>query len=147
MSADASARSRQQGPGRCSIRPQSSFSNGNFGGLEDGGSGCGGKPMRTSDVQHQPGLAQHHLYEGRTKKLKVHCARRQNTQDEQQAGVQCGEDTLLTWPALVVSTRLCSCKGKDGEKEGAVQECTCCKGQGVRIVMHRIGPDMVQQSQ
>ena len=39
---------------------------------------------------------------------------------------------------------LCSCKGKGSEKDGAVQKCTGCKGQGVRIVMHRIGPGMVR---
>ena len=36
------------------------------------------------------------------------------------------------------------CDGRGG-KPGAVQKCTSCRGQGVQIKMHRIGPGMVQQ--
>lgn len=83
-----------------------------------GGGGRGRKPTRTPDVQHQVGLTLQDFYRGRTKKLKV------------QRQILCK-----------------TCKGKGSEKEGAVQKCTGCKGQGIRIVMHRIGPGMVQQSQ
>lgn len=89
-----------------------------FGGGFGGGGGRRGKPTRTPDVQHQIGLTLQDFYRGRTKKLKV------------QRQILCQ-----------------TCRGKGSEKEGAVQKCTGCKGQGIRVVMMRVGPGMVSQSQ
>lgn len=97
----------------------SQFFCGGMGGMFGGGGGGRGgrqKPTRTPDVQHQVGLSLQDFYRGRTKKLKVQ------------------RQVLCT-----------TCKGKGSEKEGAVMKCMACKGQGIRVVMHRIGPGMVQQ--
>jgi len=94
------------------------FGGGGFGPFGGRGGGAARKPTRTPDVQHQVGLTLQDFYRGRTKKFKV------------------TRQTLCQ-----------SCRGKGSLKDGAVQKCTGCKGQGVRIVMHRIGPGMVQQSQ
>jgi len=40
---------------------------------------------------------------------------------------------------------ICSkCKGRGG-KESAVSKCSSCRGSGVQIKVHQIGPGMVQQ--
>ncbi len=85
------------------------------------GGGFGGgrrKPERTADIPFQLSLTLQDFYRGRTKKLKI--------------------------------TRkvLCSsCLGKGADKDGAAVTCTGCNGQGIRVVMQRIGPGMIQQSQ
>lgn len=88
------------------------------GGMFGGRGGPRSKPTRTPDVKHQMTLTMQDFYRGRTKKIKV------------QRQVLCK-----------------GCAGKGSLKDGAVQKCGGCKGQGIRVVMHRIGPGMVQQSQ
>ena len=40
---------------------------------------------------------------------------------------------------------ICSkCKGRGG-KEGAVNRCTTCRGTGIQVKVHHIGPGMMQQ--
>jgi DnaJ family protein A protein 2 len=85
------------------------------------GGGRGGRsrgPEKTPDIPFQLQLPLQDFYRGRTKKLKI--------------------------------TRkvLCkTCAGKGSEKEGAVEKCATCKGQGIRLVVQRLGPGMIQQMQ
>lgn len=37
--------------------------------------------------------------------------------------------------------------GSGGTKEGAVESCTTCKGTGMQVRLHQIGPGMMQQIQ
>jgi len=95
------------------------FGFGGFGGF--GGGGGGGQrrgPQRTADVQFQLGLTLEDFYKGKTKKLKI------------SRKVLCQ-----------------SCNGKGSLKEGASRTCDGCKGQGIKIIVHRLGPGMIQQMQ
>lgn len=85
------------------------------------GGGGGGRrgpsgPRRGKDMMHQLKVSLEDLYVGKTSKLAL------------QKNVLCVK-----------------CDGKGG-KEGAVQTCKGCHGQGVRIMMRQMGP-MVQQMQ
>lgn len=90
-----------------------------FGGF--GGRGGGGRsqgPSRTQDVQFQLALSLSDFYNGKVKKLKIQ--------------------------RKVVCT---GCAGKGATKEGAAGTCGGCRGQGVRMVIQRLGPGMIQQMQ
>jgi len=110
----------KEGGGGGGFHDPSSIFEAFFGGGFGGFGGGRGraKPTRTPDVQHQVALTLQQFYRGVTKKLRV------------QRQVLCG-----------------SCRGKGSLKENAVQKCDGCNGQGIRIVMQRIGPGMVSQSQ
>lgn len=96
-----------------------------FGG---GGGGMGGSgffgggrrepqgPRRGKDMVHQLKVSLEDFYLGKTSKLAL------------QKNVLCGK-----------------CEGKGG-KEGAVESCRGCNGQGVRIMMRQMGP-VIQQFQ
>eukprot|EP00042_Codosiga_hollandica_P055701 m.785984 g.785984 ORF g.785984 m.785984 type:complete len:406 (+) comp59173_c0_seq3:2-1219(+) len=75
------------------------------------------RERRGKDMVHQLPVSMKDLYVGKVSKLAV------------QKNVICS-----------------SCSGKGG-KEGAVQPCRSCSGQGVRIELRQIGPGMVQQVQ
>ncbi|KAG2229529.1 hypothetical protein INT48_006920 [Thamnidium elegans] len=92
-----------------------------FGGGGGGMFGGGGGrrpagPRRGKDMMHQLKVSLEDLYMGKTSKLAL------------QKNILCVK-----------------CDGKGG-KEGAVQTCRGCNGQGVRIMMRQMGP-MVQQMQ
>lgn len=93
-----------------------------FGGGSGGFFGGGGQrrgpqgPRRGKDMMHQLKVSLEDLYLGKTSKLAL------------QKNVLCNK-----------------CEGKGG-KEGAVQTCRGCQGQGVRIMMRQMGP-MLQQIQ
>lgn len=94
-----------------------------FGGAFGGFGGQGRRqrdegPRRTPDVTFQLGLSLRDFYCGRKKKLKI------------QRKVLCT-----------------GCGGKGSKKEGALQSCKACNGQGVRMVIQRLGPSMIQQMQ
>jgi DnaJ family protein A protein 2 len=91
------------------VDPSDIFSQFFGGGFGGGGGRQQRKPTKTPDVQHQLALSLQDFYRGRTKKLKV------------QRQVLCK-----------------TCSGKGSQKEGATQTCTGCRGQGIRMVMHRI---------
>jgi len=87
-----------------------------------GGGGMGGHrgrrgPQKGKDVVHTLGVSLDDMCNGVTKRLSL------------SKNVICDK-----------------CDGRGG-KPGAVQKCTSCRGQGVQIKMHRIGPGMVQQVQ
>lgn len=84
-----------------------------------GGGGRGRQEeRRTADIQFPLALQLADFYRGKTKKLKI------------------------------TRKKLCGpCGGKGSDRPGAVQTCTTCKGQGVRVVLKRLGPGMVQQMQ
>ncbi|KAI7865896.1 ATPase GET3 [Spinellus fusiger] len=89
------------------------------GGLFGGGGGRPNRPSgprRGKDMLHQLKVSLEDLYLGKTSKLAL------------QKHVLCVK-----------------CEGRGG-KEGAVQTCRSCNGQGVRIVMRQMGP-MIQQIQ
>lgn len=90
-----------------------------FGGGGGRGGGRGGRESnRTEDIQYPLSLTLTDFYRGKVKKLKI---QRQ---------------------------KLCDvCGGKGSEKADAVQTCDTCKGQGVRIMMKKLGPGMIQQMQ
>lgn len=94
------------------------FGMGGFG----GGGGGGGRqqrgPARTPDVSFKLGLTLEDFYKGKAKKLKI------------SKKVICK-----------------GCAGKGSMKEGATQTCSGCRGQGIKIVVHRLGPGMIQQMQ
>jgi DnaJ family protein A protein 1 len=75
-------------------------------------------PARGKDVVHQLEVSLDELYNGTTRKLSL------------QKNVLCSE-----------------CEGKGATKEGAVQRCSTCKGTGVYVMIHQLGPGMVQQIQ
>ena len=87
-----------------------------FGG--GGGSGRRGQsgPRRGKDIGHELKVTLEDLYNGKTSKLALN------------------------------KTVLCSaCEGRGG-KEGAVKQCSGCRGQGVRVQLRQLGP-MLQQIQ
>ena len=89
-----------------------------FGGGGGGRGGRGRESNRTEDITYPLSLTLADFYRGRLKKLKI---QRQ---------------------------RLCElCGGKGSSKPDAVQPCDTCKGQGVRIMMKKLGPGMIQQMQ
>ncbi|CDH55361.1 chaperone regulator [Lichtheimia corymbifera JMRC:FSU:9682] len=90
-----------------------------FGGGLFGGGGRSSRPSgprRGKDMMHHLKVSLEDLYAGKTSKLAL------------QKSVLCSR-----------------CEGRGG-KEGAVQTCRTCGGQGVRIIMRQMGP-MVQQIQ
>jgi DnaJ family protein A protein 2 len=97
---------------------------GGMGGMGGGGffGGMGGGrrgpqgPRRGKDMMHQLKVSLDDLYLGKTSKLAL------------QKNILCGK-----------------CNGKGG-KDGAVQVCRGCNGQGSRIMMRQMGP-LVQQIQ
>ncbi|KAI7899461.1 ATPase GET3 [Cokeromyces recurvatus] len=89
------------------------------GGLFGGVGGGGGQragPRRGKDMVHQLKVTLEDLYVGKTSKLAL------------QKNIICN-----------------TCEGKGG-KNGAVQVCKGCRGQGTRIIMRQMGP-MIQQIQ
>jgi len=87
-----------------------------------GGGGMGGRrghrgPQKGKDVVHQLAVSLDDMCNGTTKKLQL------------SKNVICDK-----------------CDGRGG-KPGSTQSCTSCRGQGVQIKVHRIGPGMVQQVQ
>jgi len=83
-----------------------------------GGSGRGKqKPNKGEDIKFQLGVTLKDLYNGKTTKLKV------------------------------TRNILCQgCNGRGSNKDGAVQTCSTCKGQGIRIITQQMGM-MIQQMQ
>jgi len=83
------------------------------------GGGMGGKrqPTKGKDVVHQLKVSLDDLYNGVTKRLSL------------QKNVICDK-----------------CKGRGG-KEGATSTCGSCRGSGMQIKIHQLGPGMVQQIQ
>ena len=67
------------------------------------------------DVVHQLKVSLEDMYNGTTKRLSL------------QKNVICSR-----------------CKGKGG-KEGAVSKCGTCRGTGIQVKVHHIGPGMMQQ--
>ncbi|XP_061190149.1 dnaJ homolog subfamily A member 4-like [Saccostrea echinata] len=84
-----------------------------------GGGGRRGQrgPSKGKNVVHQLQVSLEDLYNGATRKL-----------------------------ALSKNVICDKCEGRGG-KEGAVQKCTNCKGTGMQIKIHQLGPGMVQQIQ
>ncbi|KZT66872.1 hypothetical protein DAEQUDRAFT_729832 [Daedalea quercina L-15889] len=81
--------------------------------------GSGGRtpgPRKTKDLVHRVHVTLEDLYKGKTSKL-----------------------------SLTRNVICAKCSGKGG-KEGAVQTCTACHGQGVRVTLRQMGP-MIQQIQ
>lgn len=74
-------------------------------------------PRRGKDVVHQLKVGLDDMYNGATRKLAL------------QKNVICAK-----------------CEGRGG-KEGAVQKCTVCRGTGMQVRIHQLGPGMVQQIQ
>ncbi|KAL1917481.1 uncharacterized protein VTP21DRAFT_3874 [Calcarisporiella thermophila] len=99
------------------ISPEDLFSQ-IFGGFGGFGGGSRGPtgPRRGKDMAHALKVSLEDLYKGKTSKLAL------------QKHVICSK-----------------CEGKGG-KEGAVQQCAECHGQGVKITMRQMGP-LVQQIQ
>lgn len=98
--------------------PQDLFSHLFGGGMFGGGGGRRGPsgPRKGKDLVHRIKCSLEDLYKGKTTKLSL------------QKNVICSK-----------------CNGRGG-KEGAVRECTGCRGQGIRVVLRQLGP-MVQQVQ
>ncbi|KAI9315117.1 hypothetical protein BX666DRAFT_1959533 [Dichotomocladium elegans] len=106
------------GPGMGGMDAEDLFSQ-LFGGGIFGGGGRSGRPQgprRGKDMMHHLKVSLEDLYVGKTSKLAL------------QKSVLCSR-----------------CEGRGG-KEGAVQTCRSCNGNGVRIIMRQMGP-MVQQIQ
>jgi len=85
-----------------------------------GGGGMGGRsrgPSKGKDVVHQLPVSLDDMYNGITKRLSLN------------KNVICDK-----------------CDGRGG-KPGATQTCPMCRGQGVQVKIHQIGPGMVQQVQ
>ncbi|CAJ0941119.1 unnamed protein product [Ranitomeya imitator] len=82
-----------------------------------GGGGRMQRERRGKNVVHQLSVSLEDLYNGATRKL-----------------------------ALQKNTICDKCEGRGGRK-GAVECCTNCRGSGVQIRIHQIGPGMVQQIQ
>ncbi|KZT03442.1 uncharacterized protein LAESUDRAFT_738297 [Laetiporus sulphureus 93-53] len=81
-----------------------------------GGPSRGGGPRKTKDLVHRVHVTLEDLYKGKTTKL-----------------------------ALTRNIICTKCSGKGG-KEGAVQTCSSCHGQGVKVTLRQMGP-MIQQIQ
>lgn len=81
-----------------------------------GGPSRGGGPRKTKDLVHRVHVTLEDLYKGKTTKL-----------------------------ALTRNIICTKCGGKGG-KEGAVQTCSSCHGQGVKVTLRQMGP-MIQQIQ
>jgi len=86
-----------------------------------GGGGMGGRghrgPSKGKDVVHQLPVSLDDMYNGTTRRLSLN------------KNVICDK-----------------CDGRGG-KPGATQTCPMCRGQGVQVKIHQIGPGMVQQVQ
>jgi len=82
-----------------------------------GGMGSRRQPTKGKDVVHQLKVSLDDLYNGTTKRLSL------------QKNIICDK-----------------CKGRGG-KEGATSTCTSCRGSGMQIKIHQLGPGMVQQIQ
>lgn len=82
-----------------------------------GGAGRSRGPRKGKDVVHQLAVSLEDLYNGSTRKLAL------------QKNVICSK-----------------CEGRGG-KEGAVGKCKNCKGTGMQVRIHQLGPGMVQQIQ
>ncbi|OCU01547.1 dnaJ heat shock protein family (Hsp40) member A4 L homeolog isoform X1 [Xenopus laevis] len=82
-----------------------------------GGGGRMNREKRGKNVVHQLSVSLNDLYNGTSRKLAL------------QKNVICGK-----------------CEGRGGKK-GVVEKCTTCKGRGVQVRIHQIGPGMVQQIQ
>lgn len=98
--------------------PQDLFSQlfGGGGFFGGGGGPSRGGPRKTKDLVHRVHVTLEDLYKGKTSKL-----------------------------ALTRNVICSKCAGKGG-KDGAVQSCTSCSGQGVKITLRQMGP-MIQQIQ
>ncbi|KAH9830970.1 uncharacterized protein C8Q71DRAFT_799187 [Rhodofomes roseus] len=96
--------------------PQDLFSQLFGGGGFFGGGGASRGPRKTKDLVHRVHVTLEDLYKGKTSKL-----------------------------SLTRNVICAKCSGKGG-KEGAVQTCTTCHGQGVRVTLRQMGP-MIQQIQ
>ncbi|KAH9914698.1 uncharacterized protein B0H18DRAFT_1087735 [Fomitopsis serialis] len=96
--------------------PQDLFSQLFGGGGFFGGAGGSRGPRKTKDLVHRVHVTLEDLYKGKTSKL-----------------------------SLTRNVICAKCSGKGG-KEGAVQTCTTCHGQGVRVTLRQMGP-MIQQIQ
>jgi len=86
------------------------------GGFFGGGPSRGNGPRKTKDLVHRVHVTLEDLYKGKTSKL-----------------------------ALTRNIICSKCNGKGG-KEGAVQTCGQCQGQGIRVILRQMGP-MIQQIQ
>lgn len=106
-----------EGMGAGGMDPQDLFSQ-LFGGAGGffGGASRPRGPRRGKDLVHRIHVSLEDLYNGKITKLAL------------QKHVICGK-----------------CEGRGG-KEGAVKECSTCRGQGVKVVLRQLGP-MVQQIQ
>nr|CAB3238696.1 dnaJ homolog subfamily A member 1-like [Phallusia mammillata] len=82
-----------------------------------GGGGRRHQPHKGKDVVHQLKVSLEDMYNGTTKRLSL------------QKNVICDK-----------------CKGRGG-KEGAVSKCMTCRGTGIQVKVHQIGPGMMQQIQ
>ncbi|XP_033121392.1 dnaJ homolog subfamily A member 1-like isoform X2 [Anneissia japonica] len=83
-----------------------------------GGGGSGGRRERKGkDVIHQLSVSLEEMYNASVRKLAL------------QKNVVCEK-----------------CEGKGGKK-GAVEKCPTCRGSGVQVQVHQLGPGMVQQIQ
>jgi DnaJ family protein A protein 2 len=83
-----------------------------------GGMGRREEERRTADIQYPLALTLAEFYKGKVKKLKI------------------------------TRRKLCDqCGGKGSEEEGAVETCNICQGTGVRMIVKRLGPGMIQQMQ
>eukprot|EP01103_Thecamoeba_quadrilineata_P019039 TRINITY_DN7553_c0_g1_i1.p1 TRINITY_DN7553_c0_g1~~TRINITY_DN7553_c0_g1_i1.p1 ORF type:complete len:420 (-),score=66.47 TRINITY_DN7553_c0_g1_i1:70-1329(-) len=89
----------------------------NMGGDPFGRGGKGRGKQKGEDITFNLGVTLRDLYNGKTSKLRV------------SRNAVCPQ-----------------CSGKGSMKEGASQNCSTCKGQGVRIITQQIGP-MIQQMQ
>jgi len=49
-------------------------------------------------------------------------------------------------PQLFMVAMLCMCEGRGG-KAGAVEKCSTCRGTGVQVRVHQLGPGFIQQMQ
>ncbi|KAI8363811.1 ATPase GET3 [Choanephora cucurbitarum] len=107
----------QAGPGGMNAEDLFSQLFGGGGGFFGGGGRRGPSgPRRGKDMMHQLKVSLEDVYLGKTSKLAL------------QKNVLCSK-----------------CDGKGG-KEGAVQPCRPCNGQGIRVIMRQMGP-IVQQFQ
>jgi len=89
-----------------------------FGGGGSRGGRGSNRQRKTKDVIHQLNVRLAELYNGATRRLAI------------QKNVLCDK-----------------CGGKGGNKEGAVQQCTQCRGTGVEIHIRQLGPGMITQMQ
>ena len=89
-----------------------------FGGGGMGGGGRREEERRTADIQYPLALTLAEFYKGKLKKLRI------------------------------TRRKLCDvCGGKGSEQADAVETCATCQGSGVRMVVKRLGPGMIQQMQ